>query len=42
MLRDTMSVLSIVLICHEFRGNQYSSLLLSFCAMLSIKLYTKI
>ncbi|KUJ16108.1 uncharacterized protein LY89DRAFT_719745 [Mollisia scopiformis] len=40
-LRDTMSVLSMALICHEFRGNWYSSLLLSFCAMLSVKPYTK-
>ncbi len=36
-----MSVLSMALICHEFRGNQYSSPLLSFCAMLSVKLRTK-
>ncbi|KUJ17841.1 uncharacterized protein LY89DRAFT_684764 [Mollisia scopiformis] len=36
-----MSVLLIALICHEFGGNRYSSPLLSFCAMLSVKLYTK-
>jgi hypothetical protein len=34
-------VLSIALICHEFGSNRYSSPLLSFCAMLSVKPYTK-
>jgi hypothetical protein len=34
-------VLLIALICYEFGGNQYNSLLLSFCVILSIKLYTK-
>jgi hypothetical protein len=36
-----MLVLLIALICHEFGGNWYSSLLLSFCVMLSVKPYTK-
>jgi hypothetical protein len=36
-----MSVLLIALICHEFGGNRYSSPLLSFCAMLSVKPHTK-
>jgi superfamily II DNA or RNA helicase len=40
-LRDAMSVLSMALICHEFGGHRYRSPLLSFCAMLSIKPYTR-
>ncbi|KUJ08145.1 uncharacterized protein LY89DRAFT_764883 [Mollisia scopiformis] len=40
-LRDVILVLSMALICHEFGGNRYSSPLLSFCAMLSVKPYTK-
>jgi hypothetical protein len=40
-LRNAMSVLSMALICHEFGGNRYSSPLLSFCAMLSVKPHTK-
>ncbi|KUJ09522.1 uncharacterized protein LY89DRAFT_724486 [Mollisia scopiformis] len=40
-LRDAISVLLMALICHEFGGNRYSSPLLSFCAMLSVKPYTK-
>ena len=40
-LRKAMSVLSMALICHEFGGNRYSSSLLSFCAMLSVKPHTK-
>ncbi len=40
-LRGAVSVLSMALICHEFGGNRYSSPLLSFCAMLSVKPYAK-
>ncbi|KAG4427988.1 hypothetical protein IFR05_016528, partial [Cadophora sp. M221] len=40
-LRNAMSDLSMALICHEFGGNRYSSPLLSFCAMLSVKPHTK-
>ncbi|KAH8669659.1 hypothetical protein BGZ60DRAFT_408012 [Tricladium varicosporioides] len=40
-LRDAMSVLSMTLMCHEFGGHRYSSPLLSFCAMLSVKPSTK-
>ena len=40
-LREAMPVLSMALICHEFGGNRYSSSLLSFCAILSVKPYTK-
>jgi hypothetical protein len=40
-LRDGMLALSIALICHEFGGSRYSSPLLSFCAMLSVKPHTK-
>jgi hypothetical protein len=40
-LRNAMSVLLMALICHEFGGNRYSSPLLSFCAMLSVKPHTK-
>jgi hypothetical protein len=36
-----MVALLMALICHEFGGSQYSSPLLSFCAMLSVKPYTK-
>jgi hypothetical protein len=36
-----MSVLSMALICHEFGGNRYSSPLLSFYAMLSVKPHSK-
>ena len=36
-----MSVLSMALICHKFGGKRYSSPLLRFCTMLSVKLYTK-
>ena len=40
-LRDAMLALSMALICHEFGGSRYSSPLLSFCAMLSVKPHTK-
>lgn len=40
-LRDALLSFSMMLICHEFGGNRYSSVLLSFCAMLSIKPSTK-
>jgi hypothetical protein len=40
-LRDAISVLSIALICYEFGSYRYRSLLLSFCAILSIKPYTR-
>jgi hypothetical protein len=40
-LRNTILVFLIALICHEFGSNRYSSPLLSFCAILSVKLYTK-
>jgi hypothetical protein len=40
-LRNVISILSITLIYYEFGGYRYSSLLLSFCAMLSVKPYTK-
>jgi len=33
--------LSMALICHEFGGRRYSSPLLSFCVMLSVKPHTK-
>ena len=36
-LKEAMSVLSMALICHEFGANRFSSALLSFCAMLSVK-----
>jgi len=36
-----MVALSMALICHEFGGSRYRSPLLSFCAMLSVKPYTK-
>ena len=40
-LRDAMLALSMALICHEFGGSRYSSPLLSFCAILSVKPHTK-
>ena len=40
-LRDALLSFSMTLICHEFGGNQYSSVLLSYCAMLSVKPSTK-
>jgi len=40
-LRDAILALSMALICHEFGGRRYSSPLLSFCAMLSVKPHTK-
>jgi hypothetical protein len=40
-LKDALSVPSMALICHEFGGNRFSSPLLSFCAMLSVKPRTK-
>ena len=40
-LRNAMSDLSMALVCHEFGGNRYSSPLLSFCAMLSVKPHIK-
>ena len=40
-LRNAVAVLSMALICHEFGGNRYSSPLLSFCVMLSVKPYIK-
>jgi superfamily II DNA or RNA helicase len=40
-LRDAMSDLSMALICHPFGGSRYHSPLLSFCAMLSVKPYSK-
>ena len=40
-LRKAMAALSMTLVCHEFGGHRYSSPLLSFCAMLSVKPRTR-
>ena len=40
-LRGSLSAFSMAIICHEFGGSRYSSPLLSFCAMLSVKPFTK-
>jgi hypothetical protein len=41
VLRDAIVALLIALIYYEFGGSRYSSLLLSFYTILSVKLYTK-
>ncbi len=41
MLKEQLAVFSMAVICHEFGGNRYSSPLLSFCAMHSVKPFTK-
>lgn len=40
-LRDSLSVFCMAIICHEFGGGRYSSPLLSFCAMQSVRPFTK-
>jgi len=40
-LRDSLSVFCMAIICHEFGGSRYSSPLLSFCAMHSVRPFTK-
>jgi superfamily II DNA or RNA helicase len=40
-LRDALLGLSMALVCHRFGGTRYSSPLLSFCAMLSVKPHTR-
>ncbi len=40
-LRDRLSVFCMAIICHEFGGSRYSSPLLGFCAMHSVRPFTK-
>ena len=40
-LRETLSVFCMAIICHEFGGSRYSSPLLGFCAMHSVRPFTK-
>jgi hypothetical protein len=40
-LRDSLSVFCMAIICHESGGSRYSSPLLSFCAMHSVRPFTK-
>ena len=40
-LNDALRSLCMALVCHEFGGDRFSSSLLSFCAMLSVKPRTK-
>jgi hypothetical protein len=40
-LRESLSVFCIAIICHEFGGSRYSSPLLSFCAMHSVRPFTR-
>ncbi|TVY12548.1 hypothetical protein LARI1_G009653, partial [Lachnellula arida] len=40
-LRDSLSVFCMAVICHEFGGSRYSSPLLRFCAVHSVRPFTK-
>jgi hypothetical protein len=40
-LRDSLLVFCMAVICHEFGGSRYSSPLLGFCAMQSVRPFTK-
>ena len=41
-LRGSLSAFSMAIICHEFGGSRYSSPLLSFCAMPSVKPFKRV
>jgi hypothetical protein len=40
-LRESLSVFCMAIICHKFGGSRYSSPLLSFCAMHSVRPFTR-